>query len=401
MKLWIGTHPGASGDVPHLISLPSYSISFEEPVFYHDHTEKFPKTKEKCGRWLGVAHNIGDAMTFKVLAENNQILERSVIRSARDPERPNKTVKATEESDNSSEPEHILDSKPPPQLPHKARTKPVGNRKQERRGVRRPNTVEVEGSASDPDLEDLSQFVNALQEEDPEVAPLPTKQSEQQPEPPFHAQVPAQNAQSQHGRNHHRLRDFPNEIGIKRNLCDSCSWSREPSQPWPSSLLVPNCWPPTTQLHPSIMTPPIMDPRESDPCMHFGQYGQSSIGEVSQEQLSYVRAMDAVDEDDTTWKVAQMVGHKVKKHHGSQSLMAKVDWFTGPSSWVDFQALKSHDPYAMIQYAWSKDLLKHPDFEWTEEFMDNSANWTKFVRPMCNRPRGSSASSLVLRFPRL
>ena len=115
---------------------------FWEPVFYHDHTEKFPKTKEKCGRWLGVAHNIGDAMTFKVLAENNQILERSVIRSARDPERPNKTVQATEESDNSSEPEHILDSKPPPQLPHKARTKPIGNRKQERRGVRRPNTVE-------------------------------------------------------------------------------------------------------------------------------------------------------------------------------------------------------------------------------------------------------------------
>ena len=45
------------------------------------------------------------------------------------------------------------------------------------------------------------------------------------------------------------------------------------------------------------------------------------------------------DEDDTTWKVEQMAGHKVKKHRGSpQSMMAKVDWFTGPNSCVDFSS---------------------------------------------------------------
>ena len=249
MKPWNGIHPGASRDVPHQIFLPSYSTSFGNLCSTMIILKKFPKTKEKCGRWIRVAHNIGDAMTFKVLAENNQILEQSVIRSARDPEQPNKTVKATEDSDNSSEPEHILDSQPPPQLPHKARTKPVRNCKQERRGVRRPNTVEVEGSASDPDLEDLSQFVNALQEEDPEVAPLPKKQDEQQPETPFHAQVPARNAPKPAWKKPPPVAQFCKQIGIKRNLCDSCSWSREPSQQWPSSLLVSNCWPPTTQLH--------------------------------------------------------------------------------------------------------------------------------------------------------
>ena len=100
----------------------------------------------------------------------------------------------------------------------------------------------------------------------------------------------------------------------------------------------------------ALGVPPVttIKSQNSESCLHFGQYGQRSLGEISQEQLSYVRTLDAVTEEDRTWKVAQMVGHKEKKHCSSSSLIAWVDWFTGPSPWVEFQALKSHHLYAMI-----------------------------------------------------
>ena len=96
---------------------------------------------------------------------------------------------------------------------------------------------------------------------------------------------------------------------------------------------------------------------------------------MSQEQVTYVQALDAVAarQEDPQWQVAQMVDHKVKKHRGYRTLMAKVDWMTGPSSWVDFHALKAHDPYSLIQYASSRSLEKHPDFKWTEEFLEDTA----------------------------
>ena len=55
---------------------------FYEKVFYLDMEQKYPRTKESVGHFLGVTDNIGDALTFVVLAQNKQILVRSIIRSA-------------------------------------------------------------------------------------------------------------------------------------------------------------------------------------------------------------------------------------------------------------------------------------------------------------------------------
>jgi hypothetical protein len=53
----------------------------------------FPASKEKPGRFVGVAENVGDAMTFWVLTEDTeQLIARSVIRSAEDPNKANKRV---------------------------------------------------------------------------------------------------------------------------------------------------------------------------------------------------------------------------------------------------------------------------------------------------------------------
>ena len=67
---------------------------FYEPVLYLDTDETFPSSKEKPGWWVGVANNVGDAMTFKILTEDShKVVHRSVIRPAKDDRFKNKRVR--------------------------------------------------------------------------------------------------------------------------------------------------------------------------------------------------------------------------------------------------------------------------------------------------------------------
>ena len=64
--------------------------TFWEPIVYLDHEETWPTTKERPGRWVGIAHNIGDALTYWVYDEQSKrVLARSVVWPYRD----NKRVK--------------------------------------------------------------------------------------------------------------------------------------------------------------------------------------------------------------------------------------------------------------------------------------------------------------------
>jgi len=41
-------------------------------VYYLDPDKKNPSTKYKPVQWLGVAHNVGDAMTFWLLSKDTE-----------------------------------------------------------------------------------------------------------------------------------------------------------------------------------------------------------------------------------------------------------------------------------------------------------------------------------------
>ena len=55
---------------------------FWEKIYYHAPDNSFPDSKELPGYFLGVANNVGDALTFIILSEDGKRLHRSVIRSA-------------------------------------------------------------------------------------------------------------------------------------------------------------------------------------------------------------------------------------------------------------------------------------------------------------------------------
>jgi hypothetical protein len=50
-------------------------------------------SKEKAGYWLGVAQNVGDALTYHILTDDTQmVIQRSVIRSRKDRPATNKRI---------------------------------------------------------------------------------------------------------------------------------------------------------------------------------------------------------------------------------------------------------------------------------------------------------------------
>jgi hypothetical protein len=79
----------ATGIIPDISPLLHYR--WWEPVYYYDDDAKFPsESREKRGRWCGVAENIGDVLTYYILTEDTgQVIAKSVIKSALDPQNIN------------------------------------------------------------------------------------------------------------------------------------------------------------------------------------------------------------------------------------------------------------------------------------------------------------------------
>ena len=77
----------------HSVDISAYlEFEFWEPIYYLDSDDpSFPNSKEKQGRFCGIAENCGDLMTFKIYVQkSHSIIHRSVVRSAKnDINKPN------------------------------------------------------------------------------------------------------------------------------------------------------------------------------------------------------------------------------------------------------------------------------------------------------------------------
>jgi hypothetical protein len=68
-------------------------ISFYEPVYFKSHSNTFLSgPNEEQGWWVGIATNVGDALTYKVLTKQNKVIYCLAIRSALDPEKRNQRL---------------------------------------------------------------------------------------------------------------------------------------------------------------------------------------------------------------------------------------------------------------------------------------------------------------------
>ena len=68
---------------------PVLSYTWWQPVYYLDDDGEFPsQSREKRGKWCGVAQNIGDTLTYWVLTDDTeQLVSRSVLRPVTEEDR--------------------------------------------------------------------------------------------------------------------------------------------------------------------------------------------------------------------------------------------------------------------------------------------------------------------------
>lgn len=97
----------ACGYIPDVSALLHFR--WWEPVYYLDDDGQFPAdSKEKSGRWVGVAENVGDALTWWILTDDTkQVIPRSVVRSALDTKQLNLRAMSPED-----DPLNILEANP-------------------------------------------------------------------------------------------------------------------------------------------------------------------------------------------------------------------------------------------------------------------------------------------------
>ncbi len=71
----------ATGETPdnsNLLQFHQY-----QKVYYYDPKAAFPTPKEKIGRFVGVAENVGDTLTYKILTDDmRQVIYHSVVHAA-------------------------------------------------------------------------------------------------------------------------------------------------------------------------------------------------------------------------------------------------------------------------------------------------------------------------------
>jgi hypothetical protein len=84
-----------TGNMPDI----SEYLAFEwyQPVYYYDQTT-FPNQHELLGRWIGVAHNVGQAMCFWLLPKSGVPIARTMVRAVTEAELQTNDVKMELES---------------------------------------------------------------------------------------------------------------------------------------------------------------------------------------------------------------------------------------------------------------------------------------------------------------
>jgi hypothetical protein len=87
---WRTPWEAVMGETPDIS--PLLNFKFFEKIVYLDTPYSFPESKEKPGRVLTRALNVGDAMTYNIVTENGTVIQRSVMRSVEEEEDLNRRI---------------------------------------------------------------------------------------------------------------------------------------------------------------------------------------------------------------------------------------------------------------------------------------------------------------------
>lgn len=404
---------------------------FYEPVFYLNSDVSFPSSKEKAGWWVGVASNVGDSLTYKILTDDtHKIIHRSVLRPATDDRFQNKRTRF--------EPPVETDSEPPATdtLTFNRRRLKIDQglsrqrkRKQVRRQIRRPGSV----SGGTPNAGDSSNDELDLNDDDGrnddngELASDAHLDHEDRCTTSRifdveHISIPVDdNLPDDRGgddsppltdRGADEETDDPPQLldrGVKdaptgrrstrrTNPMDRLCFRTATSTPLRSligGLIVGLSFgytydTPVPQHHPVIEGSPVhLNPNPD-------QFAFGSLTARESARLQELQTLDHLHDsldpepDDHLWKCLAVTRHKLRTLDPDDvHLKVKAIWGDGEESWVRADALRIQDPYPLVIYAVKRKLFRTPGWEWAQTYLQEDDHLNSLVHAYKSRVNGT------------
>jgi hypothetical protein len=66
-----------------------------------------------------------------------------------------------------------------------------------------------------------------------------------------------------------------------------------------------------------------------------------------------------------------MLQHRIRKRNGRRYILAKVTWLTDHPTWIDMHALRTQEPFLILEYVSHHPiLLRSRDFQWANEYIE-------------------------------
>lgn len=403
------------GTVPDISAFLQHG--FWDPILYLDHEDHWPATKERPGRWLGVAHNVGDILTYWILDDQTKrVLARSVVRPNSENRRvswdpalttePRYTARSDSPIPSLATREHLLansmdryDADEPDILDHPEHHDDVTHSHEDIAQGDEQEQAPGQGEYTDtgptfdsllvpmptPDPyqgPSLLRFDNVPMDLDPNIVtppvvgkkhPLDVEYGQpeyipEEPEPsPIHTK-PRRSA---------RLKKKEHTT-VEVRTANRTTWvptrARKAFKVAALGIgltLLPNrvCALPTIGM---IKVPPpttltssseLLTPMKSTPNMEKLR----AYHAVLDRWNSYVNP----DPENERWRIKRIVrmSHRTRED-GTPSVFFKIQFFDGPRMWLTMDQLRIEDPYLVIEYARTNKHTLLPGFEWIQQYWD-------------------------------
>ncbi|MEM7375623.1 MAG: reverse transcriptase domain-containing protein, partial [Bacteroidota bacterium] len=423
-SLGMTPHQKRHGTIPDISAFLQHG--FWDPVLYLDHEEPWPATKERPGRWVGVAHNIGDCLTYWILDDQTKrVYARSVVRPASinkrvqwDPHLSNHKDRHTAVSEphpGSSAVTNglqnimdIYDDQEPSPAPHPVSPPDI----QGSPNVPKPGGFTDSGPTQFPafvpllapdtyDGPSLLRFGDTPMELEPAISTPETvrkqpprevkKQGKHTPIfPDTHPVTRTTRSQTRRKLNNQRPHDTnpaPDAVPRVHPVAPDTANKRVRRQHtrWKPSFhsqiqLLPQLFN-TMFLPNSIQAEPTNGMRTYNNTAYLFPHHDSEIKiETTSTKLEKLRSYHAVldrwnqvinpQPEDQRWMIQKIEKHSHKPlPNGAVSNFFKVQYVDSGKQWFSMDQLRLEDPYMVIGYAESQNLKHLPGFEWVDQFL--------------------------------
>ena len=384
-------------------------FTFWQPVLFLDHEALWPSTNERSGRWLGVAHNVGDALTFWILDDQSkQVFAQSVVRPLNhnlrvkwDPALAPNPSKHTAQNGGDQMPSKSLKEKLlasamdqydqlEPEPVENPKAKVIKNSNMAKSSLK--NTYVNPGMDTSKlfvpkDQQKLLNSTKLILDNDPVLLDdtIPTfnrtgkkayneiKYNQEYHPPDF----TSPNAQRKHvsfkiDKGEHNQLPRRSE-----RLKNKTKWKpTKVAQTICTALLVSNC----------VYAEPAKPLQKFEFSTPYKKLKTSPLSERDKEEQlrAYHARIDLMNDmfngDTHDWEVEHIDKHLVKKKDDQINIYFKVVWFGGHKQWVHMDDLRQHDPFMLIRYALRNHLLNQQGWEWTKHYIDADTELAKMVK---------------------